>query len=84
MTCGWRDRAACLGLDTELFFPIGCTGPAVERSEQAKAICAGCEVSPQCLEWALATNQQDGVWGGATEDERRALRRNRQRRRDAR
>jgi WhiB family redox-sensing transcriptional regulator len=76
---GWWDWAGCLGVDTELFFPIGVTGPAVEQADQAKAICAGCEVSDQCLEWALATGQHDGIWGGLGEDERRRLRRSRQR-----
>jgi WhiB family transcriptional regulator, redox-sensing transcriptional regulator len=76
----WRQCAGCLGVDTELFFPIGVTGPAVEQAERAKAVCAGCSVRGECLEWALATGQHDGIWGGLGEDERRALRRARQRR----
>jgi WhiB family redox-sensing transcriptional regulator len=71
----WRNRAACLDEDPELFFPVGSTGPAVEQTERAKAVCAGCDVITQCLEWALTTGQDAGVWGGKTEDERRALRR---------
>lgn len=82
MTGRWQDRAACQGLDVELFFPLGTTGPALDQANQAKAVCTGCPVSPQCLEWALATHQ-DGIWGGLTDDERRTLRRNRQRRRNA-
>lgn len=35
----WRDKARCLGLDSELFFPIGTTGPAMEQAERAKAVC---------------------------------------------
>lgn len=77
----WRGRAACLDEDPELFFPIGTTGPALDQLESAKAICAVCDVTEQCLEWAIATNQDAGVWGGLSEDERRALRRSRQRRR---
>lgn len=75
----WCDGAACVGLDTELFFPLGMTGPALDQAERAKAVCAGCAVAGECLEWALVTGQQDGIWGGLTEDERRRLRRIRQR-----
>jgi WhiB family transcriptional regulator, redox-sensing transcriptional regulator len=76
----WRDRAACLDKDPELFFPTGSTGRALEQAEQAKAVCAGCPVRTQCLDWALTTGQDAGIWGGKTEDERRTLRRVRQRR----
>ena len=41
----------------------------------AKALCSGCQVRPVCLLYALETNQATGVWGGTTDDERRALRR---------
>ncbi|MGH8904883.1 MAG: WhiB family transcriptional regulator [Egibacteraceae bacterium] len=78
----WRDRAACLGMDTEWFFPAGSTGlAALEQAAEAKAICARCPVVEACLDWALATNQDAGVWGAKTEDERRTLRRRLQRRR---
>jgi WhiB family transcriptional regulator, redox-sensing transcriptional regulator len=77
----WRQNAACIGEDPELFFPVGTTGPALDQVEQAKAVCRTCPVIEQCLEWALASNQDSGVWGGMSEDERRALRRSRQRRR---
>lgn len=77
----WRQRAACLDEDPELFFPVGTTGPALEQAERAKQFCQRCEVIDDCLEWALATNQDAGVWGGLTEDERRTVRRSRQRRR---
>lgn len=77
----WRNRSACLDEDPELFFPVGTTGPALDQTERAKAVCRSCPVSNECLEWALDTNQDAGVWGGLNEDERRALRRQRQRRR---
>ncbi|MEY3020100.1 MAG: hypothetical protein RLZZ272_1084 [Actinomycetota bacterium] len=77
----WRTRAACSTEDPELFFPIGTTGPAVEQVEAAKRVCAGCVVREDCLEFALASNQEAGIWGGLTEDERRTLKRARQRRR---
>jgi WhiB family transcriptional regulator, redox-sensing transcriptional regulator len=76
---GWRDRAGCLGQDPELFFPLGSTGRALDQTNRAKTICAGCLVRVQCLEYALVTNQDAGVWGGLTEDERRLLGRSRQR-----
>jgi len=71
----WRDRAACLGLDPELFFPIGSTGPALIQTEEARAVCRRCEVIDDCLSWAMDSRQEDGVWGGLSADERRALRR---------
>jgi WhiB family redox-sensing transcriptional regulator len=71
----WRDRAACLGVDPELFFPIGTTGPALIQTEEAKAVCHRCEVIGDCLSWAMDSRQEDGVWGGLSGDERRALRR---------
>jgi WhiB family redox-sensing transcriptional regulator len=69
----WRDRAACTGEDPELFFPDGNTGPALRQIEEAKAVCRRCEVAQTCLRWALDTGQDAGVWGGMSEDERRAL-----------
>src|SRR5687767_2880205 len=77
----WRQQAACLDEDPELFFPVGTTGPALEQVERAKAVCRSCAVIDACLEWALESNQDAGVWGGMSEDERRTLRRSRQRRR---
>jgi WhiB family transcriptional regulator, redox-sensing transcriptional regulator len=77
----WRSRSACRDEEPELFFPIGTTGPAVEQTDAAKRICMRCDVREECLEFALATNQDAGIWGGLNEDERRTLRRQRQRRR---
>ncbi len=77
----WRNDAACRNEDPDLFFPIGSTGPAVEQADQAKQICMTCSVREECLEYALASNQDAGIWGGLTEDERRTLKRARQRRR---
>lgn len=71
----WRSDAACRDTDPDLFFPVGTTGSAIEQNEQAKAICANCEVQVQCLQFALETNQDAGVWGGTDEEERRKLRR---------
>jgi WhiB family redox-sensing transcriptional regulator len=75
----WVHRARCVTEDPELFFPIGNSGPAAVQIEEARAVCMRCEVRAQCLEWAMATNQDAGVWGGTSEDERRALKRARKR-----
>ena len=71
----WRHRAACRDVDPELFFPIGNTGPALMQIEEAKQVCHACPVSDPCLKWALDSGQDAGVWGGLSEDERRALKR---------
>ena len=70
----WRRNAACRDTDPDLFFPIGTTGPAIEQIESAKAVCRSCDAQTLCLEYALATNQDSGIWGGTSEDERRKLR----------
>lgn len=77
----WRASAACRDIDTELFFPLGETGDALEQAERAKAICRTCPVQEECLDYALTANEQAGIWGGATEAERRSIRRRRARQR---
>jgi WhiB family transcriptional regulator, redox-sensing transcriptional regulator len=69
----WRDRAACLGEDPDLFFPIGDSGPSVSQVQQAKKVCRRCPVIQPCLEWALASGDE-GVLGGLDDRERRRLR----------
>jgi WhiB family redox-sensing transcriptional regulator len=71
----WRDRAACLDEDPELFFPIGNTDPAFRQIEKARAVCGRCEVVETCLNWAIESRQDAGVWGGLSADQRRALKR---------
>lgn len=78
----WSGRARCRpgnpeGIDPELFFPVGHTGPALVQVEQARAVCAGCPVRAECLAAAFELQALDarrrvvvGVWGGTTEDER--------------
>jgi WhiB family transcriptional regulator, redox-sensing transcriptional regulator len=76
----WRDRAACRAYSPELFFPVGNTGPALLQIAEAKQVCAyRCPVIDECLQWALDTDEGSGVWGGLSEDERRALKRRRAR-----
>jgi WhiB family transcriptional regulator, redox-sensing transcriptional regulator len=71
----WRDDAACRDTDPDLFFPVGTTGLAVDQIASAKEVCATCAARAECLDFALLTNQDSGVWGGTSEDERRKLRR---------
>jgi WhiB family transcriptional regulator, redox-sensing transcriptional regulator len=71
----WRHEAACREVDPELFFPIGNTGPALLQIEEAKQVCRRCSVMDECLRWAIDSGQDAGVWGGMSEDERRALKR---------
>jgi len=71
----WRHRAACRDVDPEVFFPIGNSGPALSQIEEAKQVCHRCPVMESCLEWALTSGQDAGVWGGMSEDERHALKR---------
>lgn len=70
---GWQNRAACRDEDPEIFFPIGDTGPALLQIEDAKAVCRRCDVADRCLDWAMAADEQAGVWGGMSESERRSL-----------
>lgn len=68
----WHDRANCLGVDPDLFFP--------ERgasTREAKEVCRGCEVRHDCLEFALQNGEKFGIWGGLSERERRRIRRQR-------
>jgi WhiB family redox-sensing transcriptional regulator len=69
----WVRWAECAGCDPDLFFP--------ERgasTRQAKAVCTGCPVREECLEYALSNGEKFGIWGGKSERERRILRRKRQ------
>lgn len=66
----WAKQAECRHLNPDLFFP--------ERGEPvtaAKAVCAGCPVRAECLDYALANGEKHGIWGGTSERERRRMRR---------
>ena len=69
----WHRRAACRGKDPELFYPAGTTGPAPVQADLAKAICHRCPVLDNCLQSALDTREDWGIWGGTTPTERRKL-----------
>ncbi|MFP5069103.1 WhiB family transcriptional regulator [Pseudonocardia nantongensis] len=71
----WRDNAACLGLDTELFFPVDNRASSVEIPRR---VCRGCPVRAECLADVLAVEEPSrrfGVVGGTTPGERRVLHR---------
>jgi len=67
---GWQERALCAQTDPEAFFP-----EKGGSTREAKRICSGCEVKPECLDYALAHDERFGIWGGLSERERRRLRR---------
>lgn len=71
----FREFAACRDVDPELFFPTGEGAAARADVARAVAVCRTCAVSVPCLEWALTTGQDEGVWGGLDPGERRRLRR---------
>jgi WhiB family transcriptional regulator, redox-sensing transcriptional regulator len=75
----WRGQASCRSTDPDLFFPVGTTGPAVSQIAAAKAVCMTCPSKAPCLEYALTTHQDSGVWGATSEEERRIIRRQRRR-----
>ena len=76
MNLPWRSKAACQGLAPDIFYPA--TEDDADAAE-AKEVCAVCPVREPCLEHALAVREKDGVWGGATERERRRIIRQRRR-----
>lgn len=77
----WRTKAICRDTDPSIFFPVGTTGVALMQIAKAKQVCGECPVQTPCLDYALETNQDSGIWGGLDEEERRNIRRaaNRQR-----
>ncbi|MFZ1488576.1 MAG: WhiB family transcriptional regulator [Ilumatobacteraceae bacterium] len=70
----WRQLGACRGLDPGIFYP-----ETDDEADQAKSVCADCGVRIACLEHALSSREKVGVWGGATERERRRIVRQRRR-----
>lgn len=70
----WMERAACRALEPGEFFPSDGSGVA-----EAQRVCARCPVAAECLEYALEYRIEHGVWGGASERERRRILRERRR-----
>jgi len=69
----WWRAAACRDAEPELFFPISAAAASNPRVRRAKHICAPCPVRSQCLNYALDHRQEQGIWGGLTEEERRRI-----------
>ncbi len=67
----WREAALCAQTDPEVFFP-----PVGSSGEMARRICRQCPVTAECLEVALSrpAHSDEGIWGGTSPRERRALR----------
>ncbi|WP_373456763.1 WhiB family transcriptional regulator [Brevibacterium sp. 50QC2O2] len=65
---GWQELALCAQTDPEAFFP-----EKGGSTREAKKVCGSCEVRMECLEFALENDERFGIWGGLSERERRAL-----------
>ncbi|MEO7398687.1 MAG: WhiB family transcriptional regulator [Ilumatobacteraceae bacterium] len=70
----WWMLGACRGLDASIFYPDNDDDAAI-----AAQVCDGCGVQAACLEYALTSREKVGVWGGASERERRRILRQRRR-----
>jgi WhiB family redox-sensing transcriptional regulator len=68
----WMAEARCRSVPPSVFFPSDGAGV-----EAARRICATCPVKDPCLEYALYHRIDHGVWGGASERERRRIARQR-------
>jgi len=68
----WQRYGRCRGIDPDLFYP-----ERGESTKEAKAVCRQCAVREDCLEYALANSERFGIWGMASERERRKMRRER-------
>ena len=64
----WMANGKCVDLDPSLFFPSDGKGVEV-----AKSICSTCDMKIPCLEYALRNRVDHGVWGGASERQRRRI-----------
>jgi WhiB family transcriptional regulator, redox-sensing transcriptional regulator len=76
MELGWQAAARCRGSDANLFFSpthLESKDERTMREAKAKAICEDCAVRRPCLDFALATREPHGIWGGYNETDRRQL-----------
>lgn len=77
MTPEQMQIAACRDDDPELFFVAGDEDARANKAQvtEAKKVCATCRVRSACLDWAIESGQDVGIWGGLTPRERRGHRR---------
>jgi WhiB family transcriptional regulator, redox-sensing transcriptional regulator len=68
MDTEWMAYGNCSDGDPSLFFPSDGVGVEI-----ARRVCADCPVKEPCLEYALRNRIDHGVWGGASERERRRI-----------
>lgn len=68
----WVDDALCAEVGGDAWFPPMRGGATLEL-RMAQEICRQCPVRQECLDFAVANNEQYGVWGGLTPLERRPL-----------
>jgi WhiB family transcriptional regulator, redox-sensing transcriptional regulator len=72
MDTEWMANGKCRDVSPAVFFPSDGLGV-----QAAQRICAECDVSEECLEYALVNRIDHGVWGGRSERERRRILRRR-------
>lgn len=63
----WMVDAACRDADPEIYYSVSRTDFI---TAEAKAVCARCPVVSNCLAYAFERNEQWGIWGGLTTEER--------------
>ncbi len=82
----WAESAACLGKPGDWWFPdhevkrgrpANGVRPGAASGDAIRAIeiCASCPVQGQCLRHAIRENEDHGIWGGRTQEQRRRIRR---------
>ena len=64
----WMAVGNCRGYHPDFFFPADAVG-----IRAARAVCASCSVSDDCLRYAIVHRVEDGVWGGTSEEVRRRM-----------
>lgn len=72
MDLSWKVDGACRWVEPELFYPA-----SDADADPAKQVCNTCCVRVRCLDYAVDNREFEGVWGGLTGAERRALHRRR-------
>lgn len=77
MTPDWTENAACKGQPRYVFFPE----PGPGTGARAREICEGCPIRRECLDFAIETRQEYGIWGGMDTKARQAFEDNEARRR---